>query len=59
MLESTRDWFEDEMMTVAPYSRQASATEKPRPELPPIMRMRLDVSLEAYFLLSDIVARRI
>ncbi len=55
MLELMRDWLEDEIMTVAPNSRHASATLKPIPLLPPMMRIRVEVSLEVYFLLSDIV----
>lgn len=52
MLESMRDCWEEEMMTEAPNSREASATQYPMPELPPMTRTRAPASLLLYFLLS-------
>ena len=52
MLASMRDCWEEEMTTEAPNSRQASATQKPMPELPPMTRTREPASLLLYFLLS-------
>lgn len=47
---------EEEITTLAPKARQASATEKPMPELPPMMRTRWPASLEVYLVESDIFA---
>ncbi len=49
MALSMREGCELERMTVAPCSRQASATQWPMPEVPPMMRMRLEWSLVVYF----------
>ena len=40
---------------VAPCSKHASATPKPMPEEPPMMRTRVEESFEVYFLVSAMV----
>lgn len=55
MAASTRDCWEDEIMTWLPYSRDASATLKPMPLLPPMTRTRALANLEVYFFESAIV----
>jgi hypothetical protein len=51
----TRWGLELEMATRAPCSMQASATDKPMPLDPPMMRMREPASLEVYLVESDMV----
>lgn len=57
MLRSMRAGWEEEMVTWQPDSRQASATQKPMPLLPPMMRTREPESLEVYFWASAMVDR--
>lgn len=47
--DATRLGLEMDIVTKAPCSRHASATAKPMPLEPPIIRMRAPVSYEEYF----------
>lgn len=53
--EDTREVLDEASTTSAPCSMHASATAKPMPDEPPMMRMREPESLEVYFVGSAIV----
>ena len=55
--EDTRESLDEAIKTCAPCSMHASATAKPMPDEPPMMRMREPESLEVYFVGSAIVLR--
>ena len=48
--EVRRKGVDEEIVMEAPNSRQASATAKPMPDVPPMMRMRELCSLLTYFI---------
>lgn len=52
---SMRDGFEELIVTIAPFSTHASATAKPMPDEPPMIRMRVPASLLVYFFWSDMM----
>ena len=49
-----RSSLEEDIVTIAPCSKDASATQKPMPEDPPITSTRRFRSLEVYLVESDI-----
>ena len=50
-----RSSLEEDIVTIAPCSKDASATQKPMPEDPPITSTRRFRSLEVYLVESDIL----
>ena len=48
-----RDWLDEEIVTRAPFSREASAVVKPMPDVPPMIRMCLPARRAVYFCASD------
>ena len=57
MVDVMRDCWDEERVTRAPDSRLASATQYPMPEVPPMMRTWVFVSLELYFWESGILGK--
>ena len=55
---SILEGLELEMTTEALFSRRASATQKPMPEVPPTMRTLAPESLEVYFFASAMMKLR-
>ena len=56
MALSMREAEEEDMTTMAPCSRAASATQKPMPEDPPVMRTLDPASLDVYLVESVMMA---